>query len=127
MEALAPNESVEGQGGGLLISLVTGEEHKSTHSIRDFISRPASVKVKCWRISPGSIIVCNFTHGPPPLPTPRAAAAAAIATPTGATNEIYHRRIMGLCSFYLTVPFKTSTNCTRRSLFTVHDTKARRV
>lgn len=33
---------------------------KSTHSIRDFISHPASVKVKCWRISPGSIIVCNF-------------------------------------------------------------------
>lgn len=51
---------------GLLISLVTREEHKSTHSIRDFISRLASVKVKCWRISPGSIIVCNFTYGPPP-------------------------------------------------------------
>lgn len=50
-----------------MIRLVTREEHKSTHSIRDFILRPASVKVKCWRISPGSIIVCNFTYGPPSL------------------------------------------------------------
>lgn len=64
-------------GGGLLISLVTREEHKSTHSIRDFISRPASVKVKCWRISPGSIIVCNFTYGPPPP----------VVTPLMVTNE----------------------------------------
>lgn len=55
-----------------MIRLVTREEHKSTHSIRDFISRPASVKVKCWRISPGSIIVCNFTYGPPSLPAPAA-------------------------------------------------------
>lgn len=60
-----------------MISLVTREEHKSTHSIRDFISRPASVKVKCWRISPGSIIVCNFTYGSPPP----------VVTPLMATNE----------------------------------------
>lgn len=55
---------VGGGVGVLLIRLVTREEHKSTHSIRDFIPCSASVKVKCWRISQRSIIVCNFTYGP---------------------------------------------------------------
>lgn len=113
LEALGPNESEEGD---ILIRLVTREEHKSTHSIRDFISRPASVKVKCWRISAESIIVCNFMYGPPSLPT------AAAAQPSQHWLESHmkcHRRLMGLCSFCLTDLFKTNTNCTG-SLFPVH-------
>lgn len=68
-----------------MIRLVTREEHKSTHSIKDFISRSASVKVKCWRISPGSIIVCNFTYGPLSL-NPRC--CSAFTTLTEVTYEM---------------------------------------
>lgn len=86
-----------------MIRRVTREEHKSTHSIRDFISRSGSVKVKCWRISPGSIIVCNFTYGPLWL---NPCCCPAFTRLTEVTYEMPQEGLRVLCSFCLTELFK---------------------